>query len=311
MKVVTAEEMHQIDRTCHEHGIPTAVLMENAGRAVAEEVKALLARPDGQHIVCLVGGGNNGGDGLVACRYLHEWGAGVTAYLCAPRPADDENLRRLREMGAPCIEASADHGMKNLEALLERATCIIDALLGTGKARPLEGTFKLALEKASRAQKIRGAKIVAVDLPSGMDADTGAVDPATPRADLTVTLGMPKLGFFNFPGTERLGRLKIADIGIPEVFTEHITTELLTPEWARSVLPVRPLNANKGTFGRVLVVAGSSNYIGAAYLACTGALRAGAGLVTLATAASIQPILATKLTEVTYLPLPESPPGAI
>jgi NAD(P)H-hydrate epimerase len=177
--------------------------------------------------------------------------------------------------------------------------------------RPLEGVFKQALEKATRAQQERGVTIVAIDLPSGMDADTGDTDPACPRADITVTLGFPKLGLFNFPGAEKVGVLKIADIGIPEALAEYITTELITKQWAQAVLPKRPRNANKGSFGRVLVAAGSLNYIGAAYLACQGAQRTGAGLVTLATAASLQPILAAKLTEVTYLPLPESQPGFI
>ncbi len=177
--------------------------------------------------------------------------------------------------------------------------------------RPLEGIFKQALERVSTVRENRNFRIIAVDLPSGMDADTGAIDPACPYADLTVTLAFPKIGLFSFPGAERVGKLKIADIGIAESLAESITTELITAEWARTALPKRPLNANKGSFGRVLVNAGSINYIGAAYLACSGAMRVGAGLVTLATASSLQPILASKLTEVTYLPLPESRPGII
>ena len=148
-------------------------------------------------------------------------------------------------------------------------------------------------------------------MPSGLDADSGTIDPACPYADITVTLAFPKLGLFSFPGAERVGELKIADIGIPESLAESIKTELITSDWTGETLPRRPLNANKGTFGRILVTAGSINYIGAAYLACSGAMRVGAGLVTLATARSLQPILASKLTEVTYLPLPESQPGVI
>ena len=148
-------------------------------------------------------------------------------------------------------------------------------------------------------------------MPSGLDADTGAIDPHTPFADDSITLGFPKLGLFLFPGAERTGRLKVVDIGIPQDLARDITTKLLTDNWATSVLPRRPLDANKGTFGRVLAVAGSANYIGAAYLACAGALRVGAGLVTLATAASLQPIIASRLVEATYLPLPESQAGII
>jgi hydroxyethylthiazole kinase-like uncharacterized protein yjeF len=311
MKIVTAEQMRQIDRECIKRGISASTLMENAGRAVAEEVKARPSDMKKQHIVCLIGGGNNGGDGLVAGRYLNDWGAEVEIYLGAQRPNDDKNLKLAQERGISCVEAKDDKNLKKLDDRLAKATIVIDALLGTGRIRPLEGVFKQALERATRARTERGVKIIAIDLPSGMDADNGAIDPACPYADITVTLGFPKLGLFSFPGAERAGELKIADIGIPEALAESVTTELITESWAKNVLPKRPLNANKGSFGRVLVTAGSINYIGAAYLACTGAQRAGAGLVTLATAGSLQPILAAKLTEVTYLPLPEAQPGFI
>jgi hydroxyethylthiazole kinase-like uncharacterized protein yjeF len=309
MKIVTAGQMRQIDAKCARLGTPVSVLMENAGRAVAEETRDFLGNLADQHILCLVGAGNNGGDGLVAARYLHDWGANFSVYLCAHRDAGDENLKLLRERGVACVEADEDKGLKRLDKMLARATGIIDALLGTGKLRPLEGVYKKALEKTGRARQERKAKIVAVDLPSGMDADTGAIDPACPFADLTVTLGFPKIGLFSFPGAGRVGVLKIADIGIPDSLADAVQIELMTDKWAMSALPARPIGANKGTFGKVLVGAGSINYIGAAYLACTGAMRVGAGLVTLATAASLEPILAAKLTEATYLPLPESQPG--
>jgi NAD(P)H-hydrate epimerase len=311
MKIVTAEQMRQIDQECVKQGITVNALMENAGKAVAEEVRTSLGDIKDRHILFLIGGGNNGGDGLVAARYLNDRGAKAVIYLCAPRPQDDSNLKLARERGITCIEAGDDKGLKKLDDLLASATCVVDALLGTGKMRPLEGVFRQALEKTTQAQQERGLKIIAIDLPSGMDADSGDIDPACPRADMTITLGYPKLGLFSFPGAERVGKLKIADMGIPEALAESVTTELITESWAKTVLPRRPLNANKGSFGRVLVTAGSLNYIGAACLACQGAQRAGAGLVTLATAASLQPILAAKLTEVTYLPLPESQPGFI
>ncbi|GAI44455.1 unnamed protein product, partial [marine sediment metagenome] len=172
--------------------------------------------------------------------------------------------------------------------------------------------FLQALGRVSRAKKKQPAlRIIALDLPSGLNADNGAVDPACLYVDNTITLGFPKPGLFNPPGAERVGKITVAGIGIPPDLAEPVTEELITSEWAKSVLPERPLQANKGSFGRVLVVAGSINYIGAAYLACSGAMRVGAGLVTLATATSLQPILASKLTEVTYLPLPESNSGII
>jgi len=311
MKIVTAEQMRQIDRECIRLGTPVGLLMENAGRAVAEETREYLGNLKKQHVLCLIGAGNNGGDGLVAARYLHERGAKVSVYLCSSRPADDANLQLVREGGISCIEAAADKNLKKLDGLLASATCVIDALLGTGKIRPLEGVFQKTLEKVNASKKANHFSIIAVDLPSGMDADTGAIDPACPAADVTVTLAFPKPGLFSFPGAARAGKVKIVDIGIAASLADSITTELLTAEWAGDTLPERPLNANKGTFGRVLVNAGSINYIGAAYLACSGALRVGAGLVTLATPHSLQSIIASRLAEATYLPLPESRQGVI
>jgi hydroxyethylthiazole kinase-like uncharacterized protein yjeF len=311
MKIVTAAQMNQIDRECARQGTPVNVLMENAGKAVAVETRRSLGMLNKQHILCFIGGGNNGGDGLVAARYLRELGAKVSVYLCSGRPPDDANLKLVRERGITCIDAKSDKDLKQLDILLGSATCVIDSLLGTGKMRPLEGVFKEALEKMVAEKAKRTLFIVAVDLPSGMDADTGAVDPACPYADLTVTLAFPKPGLFIFPGAERVGKLVIAGIGIPASLADAINVELITHDWAGTMLPRRPLNSNKGTFGKIMTVAGSGNYIGAAYLACSSALRVGAGLVTLAAAASLPPVIASRLAEATYLPLPEEKPGII
>ena len=311
MKIVTAEQMREIDKECARLGKPTSVLMENAGKSVAEATKDYLGEIKKQNILCLIGGGNNGGDGLAAARYLKGWGAKVSVYLCSERPADDDNLKLVKESGVSCVDAKDDKNYKNLDSLLAKASCVIDALLGTGKMRPLEGVFKQALEKVNTAKQNKNLSVIAVDLPSGMDADTGAIDPACPYADLTVTLAFPKAGLYKFPGAERAGKVIVADIGIDESMADSINIELLDEKWAAKTLPKRPLNSNKGTFGKVLIIAGSINYIGAACLACGGALRVGAGLVTLATAESLLPIIAAKVAESTYLPLPESRPGII
>ena len=312
VKIVTVDQMRQVEQDCVRIGLPTDALMENAGKAVAEEVRRILGTIDKQRILILIGPGNNGGDGLVAARHLHDWGAKVSLYLFSQRPPDDANLELVLKRGMTCIEATQDENLDKLSELLSSANAIIDALFGTGKIRPFRGIFLQALDRVSKAKKEwTGLHIIALDLPSGLDADTGAVDPACLYTDNTITLSFPKPGLFNFPGAERVGKLTVADIGIPAYLAERVTTELITKEWARSVLPRRPLEANKGSFGRVLVVAGSINYIGAAYLVCSGAIRVGAGLVTLATATSLQPILASKLTEVTYLPLPEFRHGIV
>jgi len=302
--------MKELERRAAELGFPSDVLMENAGLAIAQEVKRWLGSIGRQQILVLVGPGNNGGDGLVAARHLHDWGARVNICLCQRRSDDDPNYRLAQERGIPSTQAN--EGLAELDNILSSSELVIDALFGTGKLRPLEGIHKEVLTRVREAKEAKpNLGIVAVDLPSGLDADNGATDPSCVAADLTITLGYPKLGLFAFPGREHVGQLVIADIGIPPSLGQDIATEIITEQFVQSMLPKRPPSAHKGTFGRVLVCAGSIHYIGAAYLACEGAMRVGAGLVTLAVARSLQPILAAKLTEVTYVPLPESEPGFI
>ncbi len=312
MKIVTAEQMRDIDRRAAASGITTDFLMENAGRAVAESVRHFIDYVAGKTVLALAGPGNNGGDALVAARCLHEWGATVNVYLLSGRTGEDKNLSLLKEHEIPVFQLEKDLKLSRLKKLVSSSGVVIDGILGTGKVRPLEGSFKEILELINGEKQRRPALVVAaVDIPTGLNADTGAVDPSCLQADLTITLGLAKPGLYNFPGAEKTGKLVIADIGIPVELSSGIQTELMTAEWARAALPERPAGANKGTFGRVLAVVGSENYIGAAYLACMGAARVGAGVVTLSTARSLQPILASKLTEVTYAPLPETTKGTL
>lgn len=312
MKIVTGEEMRRIERACAAAGSPPEVLMEKAGKAVAEETERILGDIERQRVLLLIGPGNNGGDGLVAARYLHDRGAGVSVFLAGRRPADDPNLQMVRERGIHAIEAESDQALTEFDKSLSGATGVIDALFGTGRVRPFQGVFREVLEKTARAKETGGRRrIIAIDLPSGVDADSGAADPASLYADNTIVLGYPKPGLFRFPGAAMTGKLSVVDIGIPDYLAESITTEMMTGKWAQKALPERPPDANKGSFGKVLVVAGSLNYVGAACLACLGAMRSGAGLVTLATAESLLPIMAAKLTEVTHLPLPEADKGNV
>ena len=312
MKVVTAEQMRNIDRSAANIGLTTEALMENAGRSLAEETKKLIGGVIGKRVLVIVGPGNNGGDGLVAGRYLDDWGAEVSLYLCSKRPTGDKNLTLAQERDIAIVQADQDKDFTGFGSLLGSSEVVIDAVLGTGRSRTVEGVFKEVLTRVINSKQANSKLlIIAVDVPSGLDSDTGAVDPSCIYADATVTLGFPKPGLFSFPGAERAGKVIIADIGIPPSLAENIPTELIIEDWVKSVLPERPFGANKGSFGKVLVVAGSINYIGAAYLACMGAARVGAGLVTLSTASSLQPILAAKLSEVTYAPLPESEAGII
>ncbi len=310
MKIVTSEEMRELEELSSKTGISTHQLMENAGLAFAEEVRERMGGVTGSHIAVLAGSGNNGGDGLVAARYLHDWGANVCVYLCTPRAKADSNLELLLARDLQPVHGYQDSGFERLNGILDTAEIVIDAVLGTGRSRSIEGVLKEILTAVQRSiQESPGKKIIALDLPSGLDANSGAADSACLGADVTVTLGYPKVGLFTFPGASLVGEMVVADIGIPEDLGRNICLDLMTPSWIGDQMPTRLPDSHKGTFGRVLAVAGSISYIGAAYLACEGAARVGAGLVTLACTTSLQPILASKLTEVTYVLLPEESPG--
>lgn len=314
MKVVTSAQMAALEAASECRGITTDTLMETAGRAVAETVRGLLGGVADAAVIVLVGPGNNGSDGLVTARQLRRWGARVTAYLVAARPQVDPKMDLARDYDVETISLADDPGMVILERLLRRSRVVVDAVLGTGRSRPLSGGIKdaMLLLQACRTGQ-NWPRVVALDLPTGVNADTGEVDPACPQADVTVALGRPKVGLMTFPGAAASGRLEVVDIGLPAGLGEEkdIALELLTAAWVGPQLPARPLDGHKGTFGHALVVAGSRNYVGAACLASLAAARAGAGLVTLAAPESTYKIAAGRLTETIHLPLPEDDQGRI
>jgi NAD(P)H-hydrate epimerase len=301
MKLVTAGQMRAIEATAFASGISQPQLMETAGRAIAVAIRERLGGARARRIVVLVGPGNNGGDGLIAARHLYDFGADILVYLMTPRPAGDTYVDNLRSRGLEVIDLSGAQGDAGLQEALDRADVVIDAVLGIGSVRALEGLIASTFERLKR----RRAQLFAVDLPTGVDADSGAADPSAAPADVTFTLGFSKIGLHLLPGSEYAGQVEVLDIGLERHAGDAVQTELLTPEWARDRLPERPAESNKGTFGRVLVVAGSVNFTGAAALASIGALRAGAGLVTLASIPAVRNALAGLMPEVTYLPLPE------
>jgi ADP-dependent NAD(P)H-hydrate dehydratase / NAD(P)H-hydrate epimerase len=312
MPLVTTKEMRRLERAADAAGVTFAAMMEKAGAAVAVEISRSY-RVAGSLVLVLVGPGNNGGDGLVAARYLHDLGARVTVYLSREREGDDPNLRLIRERGVAVALVSDDPDGATLVDLTVHAAIVVDALLGTGVSRPVEGPVQLILRCLSDARRQAGyphdQALVAVDMPSGLNANTGAVDPLTPHADLTVTFGFPKRGHFLFPGADFAGELRIVDIGIAPDLARDILLTVATPESVGEMLPDRPRDANKGSFGKALVVAGCANYTGAAVLASMAAARVGAGLVSLACCASLQPIFASRLLETTFIPLSEDEPG--
>ncbi len=325
MKVVNVEQMQRIEAESDAAGHSYSVMMEQAGRSLAE---AIDAREDlqGKTVLVLVGPGNNGGDGLVAARYLSETAGRVSCYLYRDRnPAEDENFRLILEGDVHAVLAEEDPSWERLRSLARDADILIDALLGTGTRLPLRGALadmlgvvgmivarrrrralhdSTSLIPASVSNERRGPFVVGVDGPTGLAYESGDLDTAAIPADLTVTFAYPKVGHFRFPGAGALGELVVADIGIDPALAEDVALEVVTPTMVQSWLPARPPDAHKGTFGKVMIVAGSVNYTGAAYLAGASATRAGAGLVTLALPSAIHSSVAARLAEATYLLLP-------
>lgn len=351
MKLLTSTQMRELEQRADAEGNAYAQMMERAGALTA---KAMLQRwtLHDRRVLVLVGPGNNGGDGLVCARVLHEAGATVGLYLWKREIRDDDvNWRLCLERDINHARAEEDDDLAQLKRGVASADFIVDALLGTGVARPIEGVLKdlLAVVRTELAQApaapdlvsparavsmswgTTGARpehtqggetrlratapplharqgerspvVVAVDLPTGLNPDTGALDPAAVPADLTVTFAFPKVGHYLFPGADAVGELAVADIGIPQDWAKDIPLDVATGEEVASLLPQRPRNSNKGTYGKALLACGSLEYTGAPALAAQAAGRVGAGLVTLALPRTIHPIVAARLQDPTFFPV--------
>ncbi len=315
LKIVTVDQMVAVEQAAPPRGVSLDTLMENAGLAVAQAARSELRTVAGARVLVLTGPGNNGADGLVAARHLRRWGAEVTAYVVTHRPNPDPKMAAALRYDVAVVESAADQDLGQLERLLDGCGLVIDAVLGAGRGRPLTGVTAQVLQRVNaRRRESHGPKVLALDLPTGVNPDTGEVDPGGLVADVTITLGFPKVGLLTFPAAGRVGRLEIFDaIGLPENLPEvdAVDLELMTSGWVAAQLPPRPANSHKGIFGHALIIAGSRNYVGAACLAAQAALRVGTGLVTLATPESVYPIAASKLTEAIHLPLPEDSHGRI
>ena len=301
--------MAAIEQASERVGVSTDALMENAGLAVARTARDELGGAAGFRIVVLVGPGNNGADGLVAARHLRRWGAEVVCCLLTRRPESDPKLDLARHYGVDIVARD-----DRLDDLIRHSRLVIDAVLGTGRSRPLGGPVRDAMLLLQKSREfLNPPTLLALDVPTGLNADTGEVDPACPHFDTTLALGYPKAGLLHFPGAERMGRLRVLDIGVPPGLAEEqaVDLEMLTPQWVASHLPPRPLDSHKGTYGHTLVVAGSRHYVGAAWLASQASVRTGAGLTTLASPGAVYPIVAAKGAEAIHLPLPEDDEGRI
>ena len=299
--VATTAEMRELERAAVEAGIAESQLMDDAGAAIAAEIVGMTAPLPGRKVLVLVGPGNNGGDGLVIARHLARAGASVDVVLARPLP-DDRNLDlALAEWVRVHVFAEI-----RLPRLARDADLIVDCLLGIGSVPPLRGVLLEMLQQTADIPAFR----VACDVPSGTDADTGAADREAFRADLTVAAGPVKLGSLTYPARTYGGEIRGTDIGLPAAALEALPGRLITTAGLAPVIPPRRLNAHKGTYGRVLVIAGSARFRGAATLTCAGALRAGAGYVTLAAVESVVAAAAALTPSVTFEPL-SSDEGAI
>lgn len=302
MKLSTKQISREIDRrTIEEFGVPGVVLMENAGRAVASVI--LAEYPSAKKMAVICGAGNNAGDGFVIARHLISSGKEVSVHIAQKKQRykgdAKTNLDSLLEIGAP---------VKELEGKLPRikdTDVIVDAIFGTGLDRDVGGFYERLIKFINR----QSARRVSVDIPSGLDADTGQPLGAAVRADVTITFAPAKLGMCIYPGIDYAGKLRVADITIPKLLEENIPFELLTFKSCRGLIKKRAADSHKGTYGHLLVLAGSPGKSGAAVLCADAALRAGSGLVTLGVPDSISAAVEEKTTEVMSVSLKDSKDG--
>jgi len=305
VKVVSGDQMRAIENRIFEgYGLSSSLVMEVAGRQVAVTARRLLEHHPGP-VVVVCGRGNNGGDGLVAARWLRHWGVDASAVLWS-------TIEDLPGEGVYALHAARKAGVPILMPAqaadaLQRAGLIIDAVLGTGVIGSARGLAAEAIKLINHVNR----PVLAVDIPSGVATDTGRAEGPAVQATYTVTLGLPKLGLFQYPGADLAGKLIVVDIGLSAsaVEAEKISVELTQASAIKTWLPAYSRNAHKGTRGRVMIAAGARGMTGAAALSGEAALRTGAGLVTIASPASSQGVIASLRPEFMTMGLPESTSG--
>lgn len=312
MIVVTANQMQAMDRqTIEVFGIPGRTLMESAGRGATRHFLERIYR--GGSVGILAGRGNNGGDGFVMARYLASRDIPVTVFLLsqADKVQGDAaaNLKLLSALKVPVMALPDAEHFRDQHNHMRHMTCWIDALLGTGLKADVQGYFREAIEFLNSLQR----PIFAVDMPSGLNADTGQPCGACIKAAATATFGFAKIGQVVHPGVQQCGELAVIDIGIPpnQTIDPDQRHHLITAQQVHTLLGERPIDAHKGRTGHALIVAGATGKTGAAAMTTTAALRAGAGLVTLGVPESLNAILETQVTEAMTLPLPDQGTGQI
>ncbi|TDX50947.1 NAD(P)H-hydrate dehydratase [Orenia marismortui] len=314
IKLVTADQMKEIDRySIEEIGIPGIVLMERAALEVKKVAEDYLSDLKKSKVIVLVGTGNNGGDGLAVARMLQEAGYNVEVFIVGEKVkvTDDAkvNLNILEKLKIEVKEIVMVEELLDLKTRLDSSDLIIDALLGTGIKGKLRGIYPEVISIVNKSN----LPVISIDIPSGVEADTGRVEDIAIQAKETITFALPKLGTILYPGAEYVGKLKIVDIGIPHqvIKQQNIDISLITDKLINDLLPTREKDSHKGTYGRLLLVAGSTGMTGAATLSAQASLKIGAGLVTVAIPKSLNSILENKLTEAMTYPLSETEFGTL
>ena len=310
MKYVSVAEMIAIEKEADASNHTYAQMMEHAGKGLAEVVRDAYGFIEDKKALGLVGSGNNGGDTLVAFCYLQEWGWKATAYIVRPRSVNDPLVSRFLASGGELLEIGEDPSYTKLIAALEKNSLLLDGILGTGIRLPLRGQISEVLNVVRKhlIEKGKVLPVVAVDCPSGIDCDDGQAAPECLAADITATMACVKQGLLKFPAFNFVGDLRLVSIGLSDglVTYNSIQREVVSVEWVRQVLPNRPLDSHKGTFGTVLVIGGSQNYCGAVLLSGMAAFRSGTGWVTLAIPEILHTALAGQFIEATWLLLPHT-----
>lgn len=309
MKVVTTAQMRELEAAAVAAGATWPGLMEQAGAGVAYAAHRLLGDSRGRPILVLVGPGNNGGDALVVARHLHDAGGHVTLYYWRrPDTPDDHNRQLCRQRHIAEYDAAADADLAELRRLVDTSALLIDGLLGMGISRPVVGELAAIVDVVN--QRPPSVTLLSIDLPTGIDSDSGMPKGQALRADHTIATGLPKRGLLQYPGRSHAGTIGLAPIDLVEQDVEAIMSETIDATKLRKLLPARPDDSHKGTFGKALVVAGSLLYPGAASLATAAAARVGAGIVTLATGRSTL-LGPGRIPEITLRPLPEADWGTL
>ncbi|UCE53767.1 MAG: NAD(P)H-hydrate dehydratase [Desulfobacterales bacterium] len=314
MYLVTASEMQEMDRqTIESFGMPGRVLMENAGRGATRILLDHFCGCIKRNVGVIAGRGNNGGDGFVIARYLAQKGITVSVYLLAEsntvKGDAAANLKLLSALEIPLIEIPDKMAFSKHKSKMRHFDLWVDAIFGTGLKSEVKGYFRDVINFINSLNK----PILAVDIPSGLNSDTGQPCGACIRAQATATFAFAKTGHLLYPGATYTGRLQIVDIGIPNHIAEKVGPKqyLLTPNQVQTYFHPRPPDVHKGRTGHLLIVAGSPGKTGAAAMTAISAMRTGAGLVTLAIPKSLNPVLESQVLEAMTEPLPELQDGAL